>query len=61
MSPSDAVLLAKSQCVIELRKLVNANPHEPCFDAARAALAKLDAETRRSAFRVVPIGPQGAA
>jgi hypothetical protein len=57
----EALDFARLQCVIELRKLVNANPHEPCFDAARAALAKLDAETRRSAFRVVPIGPQGAA
>jgi hypothetical protein len=55
------VLLAKSQCVIELRKLVMANPDEPCFTAAREALAKLDAETRRSAFRVVESeGPDAA-
>lgn len=53
MNASERILLARSQCVIELRKLCDANPDEPCFDAGREALRLLDAATRERAFASV--------
>lgn len=63
MRVSERVLLARSQCVIELRRLCAANPSEPCFDDAREALRVLDAATREKAFaglRVVDGGSDAA-
>lgn len=53
MNDSERVLLARSQCVIELRKLCDANPGEPRFDAGREALRLLDMATRERAFAAV--------
>lgn len=49
----DRVLLAQSQCIIELRRLVTANPDEPCFASARTALDTLAQLEREHAMRPV--------